>query len=196
MADPVSLAVIGMGAGAAGGGVSALGSLFSGQAQSNMYKYQAGVAQVNATLAKQDADYAEAAGQEESQASGMKTRFQIGQTKAAFGASNVAGPSQNRVVSSEIAVGQENEALIQANAAKRAYGFNVKAAQDTAQAGAYDVAASTSETAGELGAVSSVIGAAGNVASKWLDFSKSFGTGSSGDAFGGSKGFDPGLFTS
>ena len=44
MADPVSLAVIGMGAAAAGGGVSALGSLFSGQAQSNMYNYQAGVA--------------------------------------------------------------------------------------------------------------------------------------------------------
>jgi hypothetical protein len=93
------------------------------------------------------------------------------------------------VLSSETAITQQNEAITRANAAKRAYGFNVAAAEDTAQAGAYKVAASTSEEAGELGAVSSIIGGAGSVSSKWLQASQSGafggGGGSSGSGYGG-----------
>jgi hypothetical protein len=176
MASPVALA--GIGTSAAGAGLGAFGSLFQGQAQSNMYKYQAGVAQVNATVAKQDAQYATAAGESEAATAGIKTRQQIGSTRAGIGAGNidVNTGSAARVVASETAVGQQNEAMIRANAAKRAYGFEVKGAEDVAQAGAYDVAAATSQEAGEIGAVSSIVGGAGNVASKWMQYGQSFGT--------------------
>ena len=192
MADPVTLAAIGIGSAAAGGLTSAIGSLFSGQAQSNMYKYQAGVATANAAIAKQDAAYAIASGEVEAQQSGMKTRFQEGATKVGIAAGNIdtSTGSAGKVIASETEIGQENEAVIRANAAKKAYGFEVGAAEDVAQAGAYTVAGETSVTAGDIGAVSSVLGAAGNVSSKWLQASQAFGTGgdTSGDASSGKSG--------
>lgn len=182
MADPVSIAAIGMGASAAGGAVGAFGNLFQGGAQSNMYKYQAGVARVNATVAKQDADYAREAGEVEATNSGMRTRAEVGSTRAGMAAGNVDinTGSGARVVKSEIAIGQENQATLRANAAKRAYGFDVKAAGDTATAGALDIAATTSKESGDINAISTIIGAAGNVASKWMQYGQSFGSGSSG----------------
>jgi hypothetical protein len=186
MADPVSLAAVSIGTGVAGAAVSAGGGLFQGQAQSNMYKYQAGVAQVNSTLATQDANYARSVGGVEEVNAGLKGRAQFGGTRAGIAAGNVdttTGSGAN-VLKSETEITQQNEATIAANSAKRAYGFDVKAAQDTAQVGAYDVSASTSETAGDINAISSVIGGAGSVASKWYQYGQSFGPGSNG---GGAK---------
>jgi hypothetical protein len=182
MADPVTLTAIGIGAGVAGGATGAFGSLFQGQSQSNMYKYQAGVAQVNAAVAKQDATYATEAGEVEATNAGMRTRSEVGSTRAGMAAGNVDinSGSGARVVASETEIGQENEATIRANAAKRAYGFNVKGAEDVAQAGAYDVAATTSLESGDIGAISSVIGTAGSVSSKWLQAGQVFGSGSGG----------------
>src|SRR5277367_26990 len=130
MADPVSLAAIGIGSTVAGGVTSAIGSTYQGQAQANMYSYQAGVARVNAQLATQDANYAIAAGDVESQQAGMRGRAQIGATRVAYGAGNIDinSGSASRVQASETEVTQQNEGIIQANAAKRAYGFNVKGA--------------------------------------------------------------------
>ena len=170
MAFPAALAGVGMGASALGGVTGAIGSLFQGQAQANMYNYQAGVAQVNAQIAKQDATYATQGGEVEAQQSGMRTRAEVGATRAGFGAGNLAisSGSPSKVIASETEIGQQNEALIRANAAKRAYGFEVGAAGDIAQAGAYRAAAKTSLAAGDIGAVSSIIGGAGQVSSKWL----------------------------
>lgn len=180
MADPVTIAMIGMGASAGGSIISGLGSTFAGKSQANMYGYQAGLAQQNATLAQQDANYAIASGEVEAQQAGMKGREQTGQTRAAFGASNVSGASQDRVLSSETEITQDNEALIRSNAVKRAYGFNVQAAKDTAQSSVYQTAAQTSETAGNIGMLSSIIGGAGNVASKWMQYKQYYGPGSGG----------------
>jgi|SRR5580693_1534402 hypothetical protein len=181
-------AAIGVGSTAAGGVMGVIGSLFQGQAQSNMYKYQAGVAQVNAKVANQDAQYATEAGNVEATNSGLRTRAEVGTTRAGMAAGNVDinSGSGARVVSSETAIGQENEATIRANAAKRAYGFEVKAAGDTATAGAMDVAATTSIESGDIGAISSVIGAAGSVSSKWLQAGQVFGSGSTSTTASGS----------
>src|ERR1700726_3196065 len=107
MADPVSIGSMVLGG--AGAGVSAFGSLFQGDAQSNMYKYQAGVARVNAAVATQDANYAREAGEVEAPNAGMRTRAEVGSTRAGMAAGNVAinSGSGARVVSSEIAIGQE-----------------------------------------------------------------------------------------
>ncbi len=176
MADPISIAAIGMAAGAAGGVIGGIGAKSQGDAQSNMYKYQAGVARVNATVAKQDADYAREAGEVEATNAGMRTRAEVGATRAGMAAGNVDinTGSGARVVKSEIEIGQQNEATLRANAAKRAYGFDVKAAGDTATAGAADVAATTSREAGDISAISTIIGGAGNVSSKWLQAGQVF----------------------
>lgn len=178
MANPLS--IVAMGASAGGAIISGIGSTFAGKAQANMYGYQAGLAQQNALLAKQDANYATETGEVEAQQAGMKGRAQVGQTRAAFGASNVSGGSQDRVLASETDITQDNEALIRANAAKRAFGFNVQAAKDTAQSSVYRTAAETSETSGEIGMLSSIIGGAGNVASKWMQYKQYYGPSSGG----------------
>lgn len=177
MADPVSLAAIGIGATAGGAGISALGNLFGGQSKSAMYNYQAGVAQTNANLAKQDANYAYATGGVEAQESGMRTRQVVGQEKAGFGAGNidVSSGSAAKVVSGTIKVGQENQGIITANAAKRAYGFQVASAEDTAQAGAFYEAAHESRIGANIGVVSSIVGGAASVASKWSQAEQEFG---------------------
>lgn len=179
MADPVSLGAVGIGSTALGALTSAFGAKYSGDAQAAMYNYQAGVARVNATLAQQDANYATSAGEVEAQESGMKTASEVAATRAGFGASNidVNTGSHAAVTGSETEIGQFEQQAIRANAAKTAFGFNVKAAQDTAQAGAYDTAATTSKTSGDISAVSSLISGFGSVSSKWLQ-AKQVGIGS------------------
>lgn len=181
MADPITLTAVAGGAASLGSGIlGAVGAEKSASAQAGMYNYQAGVAQQNATLAKQDSNYTIGEGIVQGQQAGEKTRAEIGLTRAGFGASNVSGASHDAVVSSEVEIGQENEGVIQANTMKRAYGFDVKAAQDTAQAEVYQASASTAKEAGDISALSSIIGSAGSVSSKWLQGSQSFGWGGSG----------------
>lgn len=184
MADPATLAMITMGTTAAGGIIGAIGSRYSGAAQANLFNYQAGVAQANQLLAKQDANYTLASGEVSAQQSGMKTRAQVGETRAGFGAGNVAGGSANAVERSETEIGAENQALIRSNAAKRAFGFEVEAAKDTAQGTMYQTAARTARTAGDISALSTIIGSAGQVASKWLQYKQYFGSGDSGGPMG------------
>lgn len=148
------------------GAIGAFGALFAGQAQSKMYQYQAGIANINSQVAKQDAIYAQQTGEVEAQQAGLRTAQQVGQTKAAYGAGNisVAGGSAAKVISSEIAVGQQNEAITRANAAKRAFGFEVEAAQDTAQASLDTASASTAVTSSYFSAGSSILGSVGQAA--------------------------------
>lgn len=175
MADPFTLsagtlAMMSMASSAAGAGVSAYGAYSQGQAQSAQYAYQSGIAQMNAQIAKQNADYAVAAGEVKAQESGMKTRFQIGETIAQQGAGGLAvGSGSNaRVVSGELAVGQQDQAIIRSNAARTAYGYNVEAAAATAQGKLYSMASESAKTAGAISAAGSLISGAGSVSGKWL----------------------------
>ena len=173
MADPITIAALGATAG--GAILGAVGKEDQASAQAAQANYQAGVAQVNAALAKQDANYSLEAGGVQQQQAGMREGAAIGQTKAAFGASNIAGGSKSSVVASEIEVGQSNQGIIEANAAKRAYGYEVGAASDTAQAGALRAGAQADITAGNIGAASSILGGVGSVSSKWLQMDPAFG---------------------
>lgn len=170
MADPVTLGTIGLVAGGAGGITGALGSIFGGEAKSSMYQYQAGVADINAKIAKQNADYQRSVGEVEAQQVGLKAKAEIGTTKAIQSARgvDVATGSNAEVRSSELKIGQQNERVVRSNAAHRAWGSDVEAIQQTAQGRMLRSAASTSETAGFLGAASSILGSASSVASKWL----------------------------
>ena len=166
---------------------SAAGAAYTGMSQSAMYNYQAGVAQMNAEIAKRNAAYETALGEVQAQQQGMKTRATISQTRAIQGASglDVNTGSGASVRESEFQLGGYDQQVIRAGAARRAYGFEVEASQDKAQAGAYRSAASNSEVSGMLGAFTSILGAGSSFGSKWMQ-GKALGLwGNSPDAFGG-----------
>src|SRR5262249_31430250 len=100
---------------------------------------------------------------------GMKTRATISQTRAMQGAGGLDVNTGTNVAvrSSELELGQFDQAVIRNNAARRAYGQEVMGFQETAKANLYGMAASTSETAGMFGAFTSILGAGGSFASKW-----------------------------
>ena len=153
---PTQVAEAGMGTTAAGGILGMFGSLLGGKTQQAMYNYQAGIAKINAQYIRQ-------AGEVEAQQSGMRTRAEIGQTKAIEGASNldVNKGSAPLVRTSEAKIGQENMAIIRSNAAHRAFGQDVQASIDVS-------AGKNAVVAGEIGAASSILGAASSVSSKWM----------------------------
>ena len=107
----------------------------------------------------------------------MRTRAQIGATRAAMAAGNldINRGSAQAVQQSETAIGQQNQAIIRADAAKKAYGFEVESAQDAAQSQIDQYSAATSLTAGKIGAVSSVLGGVAGVSSKWMQYKSTFG---------------------
>jgi hypothetical protein len=161
-----------LGATALGGITGAVGSIFGGQAQSSMYNYQAGIAAMNAQIAKQNAAYETAVGETRAQESGMKTRAQIGATRAQQGASglDVNTGTNVSVRASEAELGSFEQGVIRSDAARKAYGQEVVAAQETAQSQLDQMAASNAKTAGLIGGFTSILGAGSSFGSKFLQF--------------------------
>lgn len=168
MADPVSLGVT-MGLTALGGVVGAMGSAYKGQAESQMYQYQAGVADMNRRVALQNADWEFYSGQVERQEAGLQARYQIGQTRTIQAASglDIARGSPAAVVAGEQKIAAYNQYIIGENAAKRVYGEQLKAVQEDTQRNIDMMGADQARTSGYIGAVTSILGAASSVSSQW-----------------------------
>ena len=173
-------------AAAVGGVLGAVGSLAQGSANASMYSYQAGVAQQQAQIDKQNAGYALITGENQAAQSGQASRFQIGRIQSAQGASGfLVGRGTNpQVVRGQRLIANTDETNIRANAAKTAYDYDIGATQAQSQANVYNAAASASETAGVIGAGSSIIGGAGSVSSKWLQ-GQQYGLNTQQTLFGG-----------
>lgn len=190
MADPFTLAGLATGMSGAGGIFGAIGSLLSGGAKSGQYQYQSGMAQLNAKIAQQNADWARATGSIETAQYGVKAKQTAGAIVAHQGASNI---DVNRGSTAEVQKSQHEVALIdqnqiRTNAAHRAYGFDVEATKYLAEANMYSSAASNAGFEGVIGAFGSILGGAGSVASKWYQSSYtgiggSSGTDSSGNPY-------------
>ena len=177
MADPATLAVVGMGASAGAGIAGAFGSLFGGQAQSDQLSYQAGVAKMNQQIAKQNADYSKYVGEVEAQRVGMEGRSRIGSITAAKGASGVevgSGSAQD-VIGSQLDITQHDEATTRANAARKAYGHEMEGFEQGEQAKLLEKGAKNTKTASYINAASSLLGGASSVASKWSTYKTNFG---------------------
>lgn len=171
MADPVSMmAMGGMAASGAQGIFGAISSLAGGNAKAESYKYQSSMAMYNAAIAKQNQKYALDIGEQQAEKAGIAGAAQAGQIKAAQGASgvDVNFGSAKEVQTSQHLVSQMDLNTIRERAAKTAYDFSVQAVNYENQAKGYNKAASNARTEGILGAVSSFIGAAGSVSSKWM----------------------------
>lgn len=170
MADPVTLGTISMATSVAGGATGVLGALFGGAAKSESYKYQSSMAWYNAAIARQNEKYAFDVGEQQAEKAGIAGAAQAGQIKAAQAASgvDVKGGSAVQVQESQHLVSQMDLNTIREKAAKTAYDFSVQATNYENQAKGLSKAAANAKTEGVLGAVSSFIGTAGSVASKWL----------------------------
>lgn len=179
MADPFSWAAIGTAASIAGGATAAGGAIIGGQSQQAMYNYQSGVAQLNSKIALQNRDYTLQAGGSAGYQSGLKTADVVGLQKAGQSASglDVNSGSSKDVRSSTTSLGQYDQSLIATNYAKKAYGYEVEAASQDAQAKADLIAGDNASTAGKISAASSILSTVGSVSGKWLQGSSAFGGG-------------------
>ncbi len=186
MADPATLGMIGIGSSVGGGLLGAFGAKKTGQAQQQMYNYQAQVAQINAQIDRQNAEYALNQGEQQAQQFGLHAAQQRGQIIANQGASGIAiGSGSNaEVVRSQNLLTRMDLTQIRSNAAKTAYDFNVKATMDLNQATLDTMAGQNAKLAGDINAASSILGTAGSVSSKWLQGKQMgmWGTSSSGES--------------
>lgn len=179
MADPISLTLAAVGSAAAiGGGITgAIGSKYSGEAKARSYEYQAGIAQINESIQKQNADYARKSGEVVASEVGAKAKQTMGLIKAGQGASgiDVNSGSAVQVRDSQEKKGEFEQAVVRSNAARQAYGYETAALNQQANVGLDKMGAEASRTAGDLGAASSILGSVGSVATKWIGASSSFG---------------------
>jgi len=135
-----------------------------------MYGYQANVARINSHIALQNADFARMQGEQQAVIEGRKGAQIFGGIRTGEGASNL---DVNKGSSSQVQASQRSTTALdltqlRSNAAKTAYDFDVRSTEDINQAGLYDAASRNAKVAGDLGAISSIVGGAGSVSSKWL----------------------------
>lgn len=167
--DPFSMTALSMAGSAASGLMGALGAGARGRATSSQYLYQAGIAQLNAKIARQNADYARYTGDVEATRIGAKIAQMIGTQKVAQAAGNldVNFGSASAVRDTQRTVGMLDQSTARANAARRAYAYETDAAKYDAQGLAYNAAAADAEAASEIDMMSSILGSVTSVASKW-----------------------------
>ncbi len=160
---------VGIGASLAGGLLSAYGANKQGEAQQQMYNYRAQVAKINADIDRQNSAWALTKGQAEEQQYGMKAAQQRGAIRVAQGASglDVNSGSNAAVQQSQEKIKNIDMSTIRANAAKVAYDYRTKAVMDENQASLDIMAGQNAKQAGEINAMSSILGTVGTVSSKW-----------------------------
>lgn len=167
-----------------GSGFSAYGAYQGGEAGQAMSNYRARVAQINAGIATEQAGAEEAAGGIRATISGLRTGERMGLTRAGIGAGNLdlGTGSPRRVLSSEAQIGQFEQATITNEAERRAYVSRARAFSDTAESQLDIQAGQQLRTAGDIGAVTSLIGGATSVSDKWTKYTETTGTNGSGSA--------------
>jgi hypothetical protein len=162
--DPVSIGLT-----IAGTGLNVFGALSEGKSKSSMYNYQAGVAELNARIAKQNRDYALSKGEFEAGRYGLKARQTFGAIRTGQAASGfrLDSGSNKDVAESAHELAKIDLATIRSNAAREAYGYEVEAASQQNQASLYKMAAADAKKGSAFKAVASLISGATSVASKW-----------------------------
>lgn len=148
-----------------GGIISAVGTIAGGIAQSNALKYQAQVAQNNAIIAQENANYAIEAGHQKAAMTSLQEAETGGEIKAAQAANNVdVNTGSNKAVQiSQRELGNLSTQTQLNNAQLTAYGYESQKVQYQAQAQLDQYEAPQAIVGAGLGAAGSVFGAA----SKW-----------------------------
>ena len=149
---------------------TALGSIFSGEAQQKMYDYQAGIARLNEAIAEQNSAYTVKVGELQAGQFGYKAAQQLGMIRAGQGSRglDVNTGSNKQVQSSQELLSATEMTAIRSNAARTAYDYRVQATEFSAQSALNIYAGQNALAAGYLGATSSLIGGASAVSNEWL----------------------------
>lgn len=174
MVDPGTMAVTAMVGTAIGGAVGGLGAKESADAAAGAARYKAGVALINKQVSEQNASWALQAGEAQAEGKGLQARQQIAQEKVVQSGSgfDVNSGTGEKVRSDMSTVAAYDQNVIKWDASKTAYGYEVKAATDTAEANLDQMTAQQDETAGTISEIGSFINAGSSVASKWSQGSK------------------------
>ena len=169
---PALLAVIGM----AGAGLSAAGSIESGNATASSDSYQAQVAANNAKLAQQQSKLDIQSGEIAAVNQGLKTKAAVGEEKAAQGAAGIDVNTGSAVAvrAGTASTGMLDALTIRSNAAKKSYADEVQAQSDTTQGVLDTYAGQQAQTAGDLVAASSLLSGASTVGGNYLKYQGQF----------------------
>jgi hypothetical protein len=156
----------------ASGAVGAYGALKSASAQSQAAKFNASVANQNASIQKINSQIAEQSGEAQAGIQGQKTKMAIGQTVAGEGASGVdiGGGSFANVRGSMRELGESDSNTLRSNAAREAYGYKVKSTGDTSQAELSTFEAGQASEAGGISAAGTFLGGVSGAASEYQKF--------------------------
>lgn len=164
--------------------LSGIGSLFGasgareqGAATQTADTFKAMMAMNNAQIERQNADWAMAAGDVAASNRGLQGRFQVGGQKVSFAATqgggegvDVHGKSVQDVLAGTRMATMQDSLTIRSNAAKEAYGHQVAAQSDTAQATIDTMAGQQAQRAGQISADTSLLSGASSVlgtAARW-----------------------------
>lgn len=167
--DPGSMTAVSIGSKIAGSVIGAVGADFSAKAQSDSYMFKAGIANLNKTIAEQNAAWATNAGGIKASNFGLKAAQEIAETKVRQSGSgiDITSGSSAAVRETQGDVARFEQGIIRADARHTAYGYEMDA-QKFAAEGSLDVAsAENARKAGQLGVLSSILGGASSVADKW-----------------------------
>lgn len=182
--DPATMGAAAIGSTLLSGAVGGVGAAFSSQASADAFNFKAGIAKLNSDINKQNASWAINSGGIKAANFGLKVGQEIADTKVVQAASglDVNSGSKSAIRDTQTDVAKYSQDLIRSDAAHTAHGYEVKAASDSMEAELDRTSASNAEKAGKLGILSSVIGTASSVASKWSQASTTgmFSGGSSG----------------
>ncbi len=146
-------------------GAQGIGELVEGFAGGRAADFQAQIARNNAEIARMNARSATEVGNVQAFNSMLKTRAQVGYTKAAqaAGGVDVNSGSALDVQASERMLGMMDALTIRSNAARAAYGYQAEAGNRMAQAASYKQRGKMSRIAGLMGASGTILEGASSV---------------------------------
>lgn len=158
--------------------VAVVGALESGAAAKNAADYQSAVANNNAQIAKQNADYALQAGQVSAENQSRKGAAQIGHIKTAQAASgvNVNSGSALEVQAGQRETNQLDTETVLNNAQLHAYGYRTQATNFEAEAKLDTMKGEQAQEASYFKAGSDILSGASGISGKWTGAPSSAGS--------------------
>lgn len=174
MADPFSLAALSLGATVVGAGINAYGASKTADANAQASVYQSQVAANNKKIADLNAAYAITSGRSQAFSNDLKTAQTVGAQKTAQAANGLdvnSGTNVNVRQSTE-EIGRLDTLTLMNNAMKQAGGFTAQGLNFAAESQLDLMKAKTSETTGDIGVATSLLGGASSFSDKWLGYSQ------------------------
>jgi hypothetical protein len=165
---------------AAGAVANAYGSYRSSKAQQASLDYQSSVAENNAKTAQTQATFALNDGQTEAQTQDLKSAQMLGAQRAALAANNVdlGSGSANNILTTTKFMANRDHAQITDNAMRRAWGYEVQAADYSSNAKA--LSSMSDNISPGLAVGTSLLGSASQVSSAWNQYAAANGQPSTG----------------